>query len=220
MGTTEKCDYGISTPKIKDENGWKQYCFGYLPGEDQETNRVESKDEGENNVGETNSEIIEEEIDEKTPKMHRTILQQKQQPSMIVLQNLEPVGIRKVLLYHIRWLTGENVDHYSPGPSELTEQQALWLFSLLAFIDEPLDDEVTWQIRNMLRNLCKFRKKLVLFSLPHFFKFNLIFCRLQLILVWCTSTFWLQLLINISNKAENNQISSATPYLFFYFFSS
>lgn len=56
-------------------------------------------------------------------------------------------------MYHIDWIEEEEVKN----KSILSEIRVEWLFVLFSFVEIPFDDEISSQIRALLRILCEIR---------------------------------------------------------------
>jgi len=72
------------------------------------------------------------------------------QPLVSILSQLDSVGITTLLKHQIKWADTE----------DLTEERAMWLFSLLVRMEKPIPVDMSYLLRRLLRRLCTVRAEL------------------------------------------------------------
>jgi len=134
---SQEPDYSppFSLPPIRDEDGWYKLCFGKKVKKEnkQEENplKQEDKQEEDHMEEENNSNYI---------------------PLLSVISQLDLVGIQKLLHHHVDWMENS---------SEITTHSALWFFALFSRLPNPVDADISFEIRRILRVATHQRAKLL-----------------------------------------------------------
>jgi len=73
-------------------------------------------------------------------------------PLLGIILSLDAVSTRRLLSYFSEW---------TEELSELNEKYFQWLFAVLCRVDWPIDSEIAWNLRTILKRLCQIRSQLI-----------------------------------------------------------
>ncbi|EFA81478.1 putative protein serine/threonine kinase [Heterostelium album PN500] len=126
----------IKIPHQNDKRSWFIFCFGTpIPTVSTGTSTVTSTTSNVNNT--TTSSTI------------NNTVNVGNQPSPMILKQLDHILVVQLLQYHIEWLESK----------DLTKERSFWLYTLLSRLEKPLDADTGANLRVLLRRLAVLRSK-------------------------------------------------------------